>query len=229
MRRDMLALHDYIRPIGIRRERGLIRFAGTGFGFREPGLVLTAAHVVAAATEARSVLLRLRDGTFLQATTIAVHPTADVAALRFEPGQTLRTFQLAEPPAGLTDHHLGTEVGSYGYPYRQEGPNRITLEPRLLTGDIQRCFQYEQGNRRYHAYETSFPVTPGQSGSPAFLTNRVTSVVGVLTTNFQSSTIIDEYEEHVEEGQRELHRITKVVSYGIAAALAPLADWIRQS
>ena len=38
--------------------------------------------------------------------------------------------------------------------------------------------------------------------------------------------MIDSYEEHHKDGDKEIHKIKKVISYGIGAALWPLTDWI---
>ena len=56
---------------------------------------------------------------------------------------------------------------------------------------------------------------------------RLSGIYEIASTNFESSTEIDSYEEHQENGIKEVHKIEKVVSYGIGAALWPLADWIR--
>lgn len=225
---DIWCPDDYIRPIGISGDSPLIRFAGTGFGFAKPGLVLTAAHVLPAGTQPNCICLQLRNGSFVQARTVTVHPAADVVALRFEPNQSLKTFPLSAPPVGMTSHHLGTEIRAYGYPYREDGPNRKLLEPRLLTGWIQRSFRHENRSYNYHAYETSFVAVPGQSGSPVLQTEGVPSVLGVVTENFESAVLIDKYEEYTEGHQTEVHKIHQIVRYGIAVDLAEIADWIEQ-
>ena len=227
MRSEKLNLKEYIRPIGIRSNDGKLRFAGTGFGIEKPGLVLTASHVVATATDKpQTIYLQLQDGRFLQACSMEPHPTADVTALVFK-DQSLRSFKLGEAPAEIGEFYLGTEVISYGYPSRQEESDKVVLEPRLMGGHIQRNFRHDQGHYSFRACELSFPAIPGQSGSPILLKDDIDFAIAVLTTNFESSTEIDSYEEHQENGMKEVHKIKKVVSYGIGAALWPLADWIR--
>ena len=227
MRSDKLNVVEYVHPIGIRRNGELVNFAGTGFGVEKSGLILTAAHVVANAINAQEIYVQLHAGKFLRAYSMILHPTADVAALLFKPDHSLPFFKLGNPPTEIREFFLGTEVLSYGYPFTRENPDKVKLEPRLMSGYIQRNFCHEQGNYSFHAYELSFPSILGQSGSPILLANDIDSAIAVLTTNFESSIVIDSYEEYDEGGQKEIHKIKKVISYGIGAALWPLADWIR--
>ena len=217
-----------VRSLGIRQDDGIVRFAGTGFGIRNRGLVLTASHVLSGATEPHEVYLMLKNRRFIQAVHLEHHPEADIAALVFEADLAPPCFSLGEPPQGYREFLLGTEISSYGYPYRDERGGRKTLEPRLMHGRIQRHFQHEWNNprRRYHAFELSFPVLPGQSGSPVFLDHAVHSAIAVLTTSFESSIVLDSVEEHEAGGEREIHRISKIVSYGIGAVLWRHADWL---
>ena len=224
-----MVISEPVRSLGIRQDDGIVRFAGTGFGIQRRGLVLTASHVVGNATEPDEVYLMLKSGRFIQASRVEHHPEADIAALMFAADQAPPFLALGEPPHGYPEFLLGTEVSSYGYPYRDEPNGRKTLEPRLMHGRIQRHFQHEWSNPRrlYHAFELSFPVLPGQSGSPVFLDHAVDSAIAVLTTSFESSVLLDSYEEHEQDGAREIHRISKVVSYGIGAVLWRHADWLR--
>ena len=226
-----LNVAEYIRPLGIRRNNGVIKFAGTGFGIEKPGLVLTAAHVVSGVTNPQEIYIELQngkppDGRFLQACSLDRHPTADIAALLFEPNPSLRAFQLGNPPADIGDFYLGTEIISYGYPSTIESPDKVNLEPRLMSGYLQRNFRHLQSNYSFQACELSFPAISGQSGSPILLANDIDSAIAVLTTNFESSIVIDSYEEHYEGGEKEFHKITKVISHGIGVTLWPLAEWI---
>ena len=224
----------YVRPLGVQRHRGQINFAGTAFGVERPGLVLTAAHVVQDATPDRLHLEIARATTasgarFRNPRSVAVHPSADIALLTFDEDETIPYFQLAKPPEDIGEFHLGTEILSYGYPRRVESPSRVALEARLLTGHIQRAFRHQRAGRRYGAYELSFPSVDGQSGSPVLLANHVTSAVALATDNFESSILVDEYEEHDAQGRLEKHTLKKVVTYGVGLALWPLADWIRSA
>ena len=212
-----LDISEHVCSLGIREDDEMVRFAGTGFGIQRRGLVLTASHVVRGATKPEEVYLKVKSRSFIQASHIEHHPEADIAALLFPADQAPSFLSLGEPPRGDPEFLLGTEVSSYGYPYRDEPNGRKTLEPRLMHGRIQRHFQHEWSNPRrlYHAFELSFPALPGQSGSPVFLDHAVDSVIAVLTENFESSVVIDSYEEHEGDGSRATHKISKIFSYGV--------------
>ena len=181
-----------------------MRYSGTGFGIKSPGLVLTASHCLGNAKGPDEVYLGARDGGFLPASCMKRHPEADIAALVFEADRAPSCFELGEPPENDGEFYMGTEISSYGYPSREGGPDKTILEPRLMRGHIQRNFQYEWGDlrRRYHAFELSFPVLPGQSGSPVFLDHEIRSTIAVLTTSFESSVVIDMYEEENQKMAR---------------------------
>lgn len=217
---------EYIRPIGIRNNNGEIKFSGTGFGIEKAGLVLTAAHVVLNTIKPDEIYIELPSNKFLQASSIKFHPSADIAALTFESDPSLHFFKLGNPKMKAGHFHLGTEIISYGYPFTRENPDKINLEPRLMCGHIQRNFQHKQNNYNFRACELSFPVIKGQSGSPILLVNDIESAIAILVSNFESSTIIDSYEEHHENGGKEIHKIKKVISYGIGVELWPIKDWI---
>ena len=232
MRSSELNLAEYIRPIGILRNESVIKFAGTGFGIEKPGLVLAAAHVVSGVTNPQEIYIELPDGNpldvrFLQAHSLHLHPTADLVALLFEPNPSLRAFKLGNPPTDMNDFYLGTEIVSYGYPSTTQSPDKVHLEPRLMTGYLQRNFYFKQFDYSFQAYELSFPVMPGQSGSPILLADDIDYAIAVLTTNFESSTLIDFYEEHHENDEKEFHKITKVINFGVGLALWPFTEWIR--
>ncbi len=221
-------LADYVWPISIRVDDHHLRYAGTGFGMERPGLVLTASHVLDSAREAAEVYISRSSGPpHVPASCMKRHPGADIATLVFEGDSVPLCFKLAEPPKEVGQFYLGTEVNTYGYPSRSGGPAKTILEPRLMRGHIQRHVGQEWNGGVHDAFELSFPALPGQSGSPVFLDDDIQSVIAVLTTNFESSVVVDSYEEHQQDGEKEIHKISKVVSYGIGAALWPYADWIR--
>ena len=222
-----LAPSKYIRPLGVLHDDGIATLAGTGFGIHRRGLVLTASHVLGSAIKPGDVFLGTGNG-LVRADHIERHPEADLAALIIDSDRAPLCFSLGEPPEGLGDFPLGTEVSSYGFPYRDEPSGRKTLEPRLMRGHIQRHFRhgYHNPRRRFHAIELSFPVSPGQSGSPVFLDHAVRSVIAVVTDNFDSSRVLEVEEEHEEGGDRELHMTSRIISFGIGAVLWRHADWL---
>ncbi len=223
---DRINPREYICPIGLRDgDDDLVRFSGTGFGFETPGIVLTASHVVDSA-EPERIFLKLKSGQFVKPRSVTHHPTADVAALAFESDQSPRAFKLGAPTVG-GGFYLGEEVITFGYPAVSEDLRKIQLEPRLMSGHIQRHFNHALGKYRFAAYELSFPVIVGQSGSPVLLKHGIESAIAILTGSFESSIVVDSHEEHETDGTKEIHIVKKVITYGIGAALLPLSVWIR--
>ena len=224
-----MAPSKYIRPLGVLHVDGIVKLAGTGFGIHRRGLVLTASHVVADATRPEEVFLGIGDGSLVRARHIERHPEADLAALVIDSDRAPSCFSLGEPPEGMGDFPLGTEISSYGFPYRDEVHRRKTLEPRLMRGHIQRHFRHGSRNpgRSFHAIELSFPVSDGQSGSPVFLDHAVRSAIAVVTDNFDSSWVLEVEEEHKQNGVREVHKTSRIVNFGIGAVLWRHADWLN--
>lgn len=225
MRSTRIIPDNYIRPIGIKQEGDIVEFSGTGFGYQSAGIVMTASHVVCG-TKPENIYMQLVDGSFVNPHSVAIHPSADIAAMLFDRSKAPLCFSKGVPAGSGAIYELGTSVISYGFPYIDIGGNRKELEPRLLTGNIQRCFKYAIGSMHYEAYELSFPTPVGLSGSPVMLENNIDFAIGVVTTNFESSTVIDSYEEHQEDGTKEIHKTIKVTTYGIAATLFSIDDWI---
>ena len=224
---DQINPREYIRPIGLYdSDKNLVRFSGTGFGFKMPGLVLTASHVVSNA-EPERIYLQLQSGRFVKPHSVTRHPTADIAVLAFKADQSPRIFKLGTPMK-KDEFPLGEDIITFGYPAAvSESPGRVQLEPRLMSGHIQRHFKHALGRYCFAAYELSFPVLDGQSGSPVLLEHGIDHAIAILTGNFESSTVVDYQEEHVADGTKEVHIIKKVITYGIGAALLPLSDWIQ--
>lgn len=218
----------HIRPLGVLHNDGIAKFAGTGFGIHRRGLVLTASHVLANETKPDEVFLGVGDGRLVRAQHIERHPEADLAALVIDRDRAPLCFSLGEPPEGFGDFPLGTEISSYGFPYRDEVNGRKTLEPRLMRGYIQRHFRHGSPHprRHFHAIELSFPVSLGQSGSPVFLDHAVQSAIAVVTDNFDSSRVVEEEEEHKQDGSTAIYQTSRIISFGIGAVLWRHADWL---
>ena len=223
---DKINPREYICPIGLLNDdNDLIRFRGTGFGIERLGLVLTAAHVIGSAKPDR-IFLELQPGQFVKPLSVTRHPTVDVAGLVFEENQSPRAFKLGKPTTG-EDFYLGEDVITFGYPSASEGPGKVKLKPRLMCGHIQRHFKHAFHEYRFAAYELSFPVIDGQSGSPVLLEHGIDYAIAILTGNFDSSTVVDSHEEHEADGTKEVHKVKKVITYGVGAALLPLSGWVR--
>lgn len=123
---------------------------------------------------------------------------------------------------------LGAKISAYGFPYRDEPSGRKTLEPKLMRGHIQRHFRHGSQNprRRFPAIELSFPVSPGQSGSPVFLDHVVRSVIAVVTDNFDSPRVLESRKSTNKTAIGRFTRQAGSISFGIGAVLWRPADWL---
>jgi hypothetical protein len=88
---------------------------------------------------------------------------------------------------------------------------------RIFRGFVQRSFLHTgRLGHTYVAYELSFSSPPGLSGAPLFTDAEPTVLLGVVTENFQSYTII-ESEEDTDRGGTVRHIESKqIVTYGVA-------------
>ncbi len=226
-------INKLVRPIGIKNDR-IINFAGSAFGLEKPGLMVTAAHIVSDVSCDRIFLehgsgRRGKSNRFWQPISVVVHPTADIAVMNFEADNAIPFFKIAKPPDDIQEFHLGTEIVCYGYPSRIEGPNLVSLEPRLLRGYTERRLLPRQGWRDnlHEEYELSFSSPQGYSGSPVLLVDDMTTVLAMITGNLGSEKLLGEFEEHLDNGHLEKTILKEVVSHGMGLALWPFADWIR--
>jgi S1-C subfamily serine protease len=119
-----------------------------------PGLVVTAAHVVAGETDTAVTTL---SGTTLRAAAFAFDSRNDVAVLRV-PGLTARPLRLVDP-------RRGTSVAIIGYPENgpfDAVPGRIGSTATVLSQDA-----YGRGPVTRTVTSLSGPVRHGDSGGPA--------------------------------------------------------------
>ena len=193
---------------------------GTAFGVLRPGLLLTADHVVRD-MDARSLLVVCtyfrRVKCFIDR--VESHPEADVAALflgAMPNPKPLEHFSIGFPQDvydGYEDYPLAEDVLAYGFPMvGAEKP----ISPRMMKGHIQSKYKHASidGRYRYSAYELSLPAFPGLSGAPVFRDmNERDAAIGIVTDRISYFT---------EQGDHETRAYL-----ALAAALHPIADWIR--
>ncbi len=194
---------------------------GTAFGIAGPGTVLTADHVVRD-LDVRSLLVVCTGYTDLVSCfveRVERHPEADIAALslgRIVNPNPLEHFELGLPSdvyAEYEDLPLAEDILAYGFPMvGGEKP----IHPRMMKGHIQAKYDHASadGRYRYRAYELSFAAFPGLSGAPVFRDlNRREAAIGIVTDRISYATEQNDHE-------------TKAY-LSLAAALYPVADWIR--
>ncbi len=219
MRLNKVKIGDYVRPVGIipNDNGSKVRFMGTAFGAQRPGLVVTAKHVVGN-TPLDRIYLESKGKRLQKPCEVRCHPSEDIAVLNFANKDVTSFFTIASPPDAMEDFYLGTDVQSYGYPSKVEGPCSVSLEPSLIKGSMQRMV----GNE----YEFSFPVYEGQSGSPVLLVDDVEKVMAMLVRNVDQERPID-WSRDTGPDDLPLRTTSRIVSYGFGLALWRFRDWIQ--
>lgn len=219
------AFHMHLGAVAMLMSEG--RFLGTCFAFRWPHILLTAAHCVRGARP-DSLIVRSQYGNHLTVTDVNCHPTADVAAIVTEQlaGGIPRYFAGLEVFAGT--YGLGDEFASFGFPVggtQAEPANEPT--PRIFRGFTQRLADFQsEPVGTYRAYELSIPAPEGLSGGPVFVPGS-DRVFGLVTGNFESYTLKSDVVERTEDGAMHRETHIRVVSYGMAAALMGVQEWLR--
>jgi Trypsin-like peptidase domain len=197
---------------------------GTCFAFREPHCWLTAAHVVPdPAPETLAVVTPHAPRDIpLRVVEAVRHPAADVCALRTSDGAEVEPFWNPVDNLGL-----GEEFMVYGYPEDILGPDARLPTPRLLTGHMQRFYLHRShAGYEYSAIEMSTAVPAGLSGGPLFRPGAPQMVTGLAADDLQSTTVFESDEEIEIDGERRRTVYRKVISYGVAVRLGPLAEWL---
>jgi S1-C subfamily serine protease len=142
---------------------------GSGFLVSPEGLVITAAHAV----EKSKLVVRLREGTEVDAVPVRIAPSADVALLRTTKplnGHACASLRTDLPP-------VGAEV------YAAGAPASLTLAFSLTRGIVSGA-PIIDGHRRL---QTDTPVNPGNSGGPLADVNG--QVVGVVSFKLVGNSI----------------------------------------
>ena len=190
------------------------RPVGTCFGFRRPGLFLTAAHVINdLPIDAVRVVSVGPEVTLWPISEIRRHESADVAAiyvLDHGPEPRFDYFTRGEPPLGFSDFPLGEDVFCVGYPLLA---NEKPVNIRLMQGHLQASYAYHADHYEYRAFELPFPAFAGQSGSPVIRDWARNEVIGLVTESIRYSTALG-------EDRTKAH-------WTMAASLTPLADWLE--
>lgn len=144
---------------------------GTGFFISEDGWFITAAHVVAGASEVR-LLVRSDD---FPASIVRIDHANDVALLKAE-GRFA-----ALPMAAGQDLRLGDAVFTIGFPM----PGLQGQSPKLTRGDISSMAGMQDDPRHF---QISIPVQPGNSGGPLCAPDG--SVQGVIVARINDQFVM---------------------------------------
>lgn len=210
-------------PVYVAAAGGAWEFSGTGAMYDRPYVILTAAHCVPDVADVRFAFRSPMEGFGRVVEQVIRHPTIDLAAL------VIAKDTKAHPNGVYNEisHTLvdGGDFIAFGYPAEED-----TQVPRLFKGHYQRHFDYQAPDgRTYLAAELSAPAPAGLSGGPVSNAYRPQVLDGIVTANHDSSLVIDSYEEEERNGTKSRGKITRVVSYGIAAMLvsADVQEWIH--
>lgn len=171
-------------------EPGNRKYLGSCFIVMEPTVFVTAAHCIKGVPVDElwvnhhggpppNLFTRVQNIEWVYKADIAVFETESPESRWAVPFQRLKYVA-----------DFGEEICAFGYPeappqnFMSEAPAMET--PRFFRGNVQRPFGLELAGRRYSVFELSFPCPPGLSGGPVFLAEDPTTVIGVVTGNFET-------------------------------------------
>jgi hypothetical protein len=208
---------DYLIILG--NEQG---FCGSGVLVSSMGHFLTARHVI----EPSSFALIRRPNTNrllrIDIETKYLHPVADVAMGKLQPLDWEHKFFSVLSRPCLT----GEDVYTSGF-IGVDITNR-TPELRYRKGYIQAGIQYNIGRGPFPAYELSFEVLRGLSGSPLLTFYHEICIVGILFGSGRSEYIddIDEDTQTVAPDRVKVTRVInkRVVSFGLATTFTSIKE-----
>jgi S1-C subfamily serine protease len=144
--------------------------SGTGFVVNEDGYVMTASHVVVAATR---IMLTLSDGSRVPARIVGGAPTTDISVLKID-----RTLSSHLDISDNTSLQPGDSVFTLGFPLVGE----LGTEPKFTDGSVSSLSGFG-GDRGF--FQLSVPIQPGNSGGP--VVDREGRAVGVVSSTAAAS------------------------------------------
>jgi hypothetical protein len=211
-----------------RRVNSSPRLLGTCFSFRHPHTLVTAAHCVAglAPDDIGFVYPTTEEADEgLSLSSIARHPTADIAVVRLPDLGSLRILESFWNHSDTLE--WGEEIAAFGFPSDSSLELGIVPTPRMFRGCIQRYFRHQSHmGYKYRAVELSIGAPAGLSGGPVCWTRDLSRVVGVVTENLETSTFLAQSEEVQEGGKVVRHETRNIISYALAVSLIDVTDWL---
>lgn len=234
-------LQSYVFPVCTYSNKSGAAFIeksyGTGFQISSAGFGITAKHVLEAAIAEAAVnnfnvgvVGKANAGTEIGSVVAPVQqyefaPTPyDVAILQ----TNYRSETLFTMPSRSIE--VWQEVAAIGYPLNaiSGDPKGKRLNIRAQRGHIQRMLTAEDWpfGESPKAFELSFQISQGMSGSPLFVHAQPKDIlIGICTSSFRSELIDAEVVELEEDGLRRVERVVKIEEFGVAQDIRDLSDW----
>lgn len=220
-----MSFQYHTRAVGLlmHMSKAVPNFLGSAIAYRDETHFLTAAHCVGQ-LEPSQLAVSLAPGTTraVRVQSVIRHPAADVAILVTESSGLSHPFRNYRRRP-----EVGEEFVAFGYPENVFGVDAREPTARLFRGHYQRFYRHESYlGYAYEAAELSIPAPAGLSGGPVFLETSMDEVVGIVTENLESTTVLESVEEIQAPGKERREVFRKVITYGVAAVLRDIGDWL---
>jgi hypothetical protein len=215
------------------------KFYGSSFIFGDDGTMMTAAHVLREAiadaedpdinigvvgtpsgNQAGSIISIIKEWDF------APQPS-DIAVFR-SAYRSNTNFRLS--PVSERNSNYWTDVNTIGFPGNLVTTigELKTLRLRASKGYIRRMvYSGDLMHPTPTAYELSFQIDKGMSGSPLFIRRSTFGeVVGICVSSIRSEYIYDRYTKIQEDGSTYSETTVKIEEFGIAHSFSDIVDWV---
>ncbi len=118
---------------------------------------------------------------------------------------------------------------AYGFPEDVFGPTQGVATPRLFRGYYQRFYYHKSHlGYSYNAGEMNIAAPGGLSGGPIFRPGAPPMVMGLVTENLSSTTVLEAMEEQLAPTQTRQIQYQRVIQYGVSLLLDSHEEWLSQ-
>lgn len=213
------------------------RFHGTGFFISDKGHFLTARHVIEDALDDAErnggevyFMPMMGNGSKNYALKLDACEYADlphdvaICHVNFRSSTFFRLLTI--------DVEVWQDIAANGYPVSLSKKDSATyaVRQRFHKGYVQRVIP--KGDQAIispvpNAFEVSFPITKGLSGSPLFVhqNNEYETVIGICVGSMPSEIVDFQHSEILEDGKAISEKVVRIEEFGIAHDIRPLLNW----